>query len=194
MTHPGAKMQNATQLCSFLLSVSPIIVTSVGQVSCRIGASAVFPCKAVGILPITYNWTKGRAETESPISFNEGKHIDGESKVRLGRFLHFAFHPSFSPSSHWKLDQAWMRFSPLGFITCYLVACVEDGALHISSVQYYDAGEYYCTAENRAGRHQRRTILTVTGTSPSPHLVIFPLFDGSVTNTMQMLRYIFLLL
>ncbi|XP_030271966.1 hemicentin-2 isoform X1 [Sparus aurata] len=96
------------------VAVSPIIVTSAGQVSCRIGASAVLPCKAVGILPITYNWTKGRAETQSPISFNEGKHID------------------------------------------------EDGALHISSVQYYDAGEYYCTAENRAGRHQRRTILTVT--------------------------------
>ncbi|KAM4745903.1 protein sax-3 [Anableps anableps] len=38
----------------------------------------------------------------------------------------------------------------------------EGGALHISRVQYSHAGEYTCTAENRAGRHQRRTILTVT--------------------------------
>lgn len=43
------------------------------------------------------------------------------------------------------------------------MARVEDGALHISSVQHQDAGEYYCTAENRAGRHQRRIVLTVTG-------------------------------
>lgn len=43
------------------------------------------------------------------------------------------------------------------------MAQAEDGALHISSVQFSDAGEYYCTAENRAGRHQRRTIVTVTG-------------------------------
>ncbi|XP_029296203.1 hemicentin-2-like [Cottoperca gobio] len=96
------------------VAVSPIIVTFVGQVSCRIGASAVLPCRAVGILPITYNWTRGRAETQSPINPIEDGHID------------------------------------------------EDGALHISSVQYSDIGEYYCTAENRAGRHQRRTRLTVT--------------------------------
>lgn len=50
---------------------------------------------------------------------------------------------------------------------------VEDGALHISNVQHYDAGEYYCTAENRAGRHQRRTILTVTGMSTSAQVLSF---------------------
>ncbi|KAA8592567.1 hypothetical protein FQN60_018022 [Etheostoma spectabile] len=96
------------------VAVSPIIVTILGQVSCRIGASVVLPCRAVGIQPITYTWTRGRAETQSPISPTEHRHID------------------------------------------------EDGALHISSVQYSDVGEYYCTAENRAGRHQRRSILTVT--------------------------------
>ncbi|XP_044053215.1 titin [Siniperca chuatsi] len=96
------------------VAVSPIIVAFGGQENCRIGASVVLPCRAVGILPITYTWTRGRAETQSPISPTEDRHID------------------------------------------------EDGALHISSVQYSDAGEYYCTAENRAGRHQRRTILTVT--------------------------------
>ncbi|XP_078107418.1 protein sax-3 isoform X3 [Sander vitreus] len=96
------------------VAVSPIIVTFVGQVSCRIGASTVLPCRAVGIQPITYTWTRDRAETQSPISPTEHRHID------------------------------------------------EDGALHISSVQYSDIGEYYCTAENRAGRHQRRSILTVT--------------------------------
>lgn len=63
----------------------------------------------------------------------------------------------------------WRRFSSLWFTTCYLVARVEDGALHIYRVQYSDAGEYYCTAENRAGKHQRRTILTVTGMSTSAH-------------------------
>ncbi|XP_050931188.1 mucin-4 [Lates calcarifer] len=96
------------------VAVSPIIVTSVGQVSCRIGASAVLPCRAVGILPITYTWTRARAETQSAISPSEDRHID------------------------------------------------EDGALHISTVQWSDRGEYYCTAENRAGRHQRQTILIVT--------------------------------
>ncbi|XP_056233073.1 uncharacterized protein LOC130170016 [Seriola aureovittata] len=96
------------------VAVSPIILTFVGQVSCRIGASAVLPCKAVGILPITYTWSRDRGETQSPVSLTADRHVD------------------------------------------------EDGALHISSVQLSDRGEYYCTAENRAGRHQRRTVLTVT--------------------------------
>lgn len=43
--------------------------------------------------------------------------------------------------------------------------CAADGALHIYSAQQSDAGEYYCTAENRAGRHQKRSILTITGVS-----------------------------
>ncbi|KAM4575822.1 uncharacterized protein PAE49_006192 isoform 3-T3 [Odontesthes bonariensis] len=97
-----------------LSQVSPIIVTYVGHVSCKIGASVVLPCGAVGIQPIRYSWTKGRAETPSPISPTEDKHVD------------------------------------------------EGGALHIPSVQYSDAGEYFCTAENRAGRHQRHTVLTIT--------------------------------
>ncbi|XP_068461072.1 uncharacterized protein [Clinocottus analis] len=96
------------------VAVSPIIVTFVGQVGCRIGASAVLPCRAVGILPITYTWIRSRPEGLSPITPTEDRHID------------------------------------------------ENGALHISSVQYADVGEYYCTAENRAGRHQKRSILTVT--------------------------------
>ncbi|KAM8885744.1 uncharacterized protein AB9W97_013209 isoform 2-T2 [Spinachia spinachia] len=94
------------------VAVSPIIVSLVGQVSCRIGASAVLPCRAVGILPIAYRWSRGGAESESPIT--QGRRVD------------------------------------------------ENGALHISSVQYSDVGEYICTAENRAGRHQRRSILAVT--------------------------------
>ncbi|XP_054867126.1 mucin-2 [Amphiprion ocellaris] len=96
------------------VAVSPIIVTFIGQMSCRIGASVVLPCRAVGILPITYTWTKGGAETQSSISPSKDRRID------------------------------------------------EDGALHISSVQHFDAGEYYCTAVNRAGRHQKRMILILT--------------------------------
>ncbi|KAI3372616.1 hypothetical protein L3Q82_023080 [Scortum barcoo] len=96
------------------VAVSPIIVTFVGQVSCTIGASVVLPCRAVGILPITYTWSRGRAQTLSPISPTRERHIG------------------------------------------------EDGALRISSVQYSDAGDYFCTAENRAGRHQRHTVLSVT--------------------------------
>ncbi|XP_034547391.1 uncharacterized protein LOC117818562 [Notolabrus celidotus] len=96
------------------VAVSPIIVTFVSQVSCSVGASAVLPCRAVGILPIMYSWTRGRAEAQSPISNTKDRHID------------------------------------------------EEGGLRISSVQYTDAGEYYCTAENRAGRHQRRFVLSVT--------------------------------
>ncbi|XP_057688183.1 neuroglian [Corythoichthys intestinalis] len=45
----------------------------------------------------------------------------------------------------------------------------EDGSLHLPSVQASDAGEYFCTAENRAGRQQRRTVLLVTGCSSSSH-------------------------
>lgn len=41
--------------------------------------------------------------------------------------------------------------------------CTEDGTLHLSNVQQNDAGEYYCTAENRGGRDQRQTILSVAG-------------------------------
>ncbi|XP_061788679.1 uncharacterized protein [Nerophis lumbriciformis] len=93
--------------------VSPIIVTYAGQVTCKVGASAVLPCVAVGVPPIWYNWTRDAAETKQPIGTSERKHID------------------------------------------------EDGALHLSNVQWSDAGEYFCTAENRAGRHKRRTILSV---------------------------------
>ncbi|KAF7205614.1 uncharacterized protein [Nothobranchius furzeri] len=96
------------------VAVSPIIVTYVSQVSCRTGASVVLPCGAVGILPITYSWTRGRGETKSPVGHPGDKHAD------------------------------------------------EDGALHMSGVQSSDAGEYFCTARNRAGRHQKRTVLTVT--------------------------------
>ncbi|CAK6959735.1 titin [Scomber scombrus] len=127
------------------VAVSPIIVTSVGEVRCMIGASAVLPCSAVGIPPITYTWTRGRAETNSLISQTEDRHID------------------------------------------------EAGALHISSVQRSDAGEYYCTAENRAGQHQRRTILTVTGMLTSTHHFIPVLEDITKnmllsTNTSKELR------
>ncbi|KAK2837951.1 hypothetical protein Q5P01_015163 [Channa striata] len=96
------------------VAVSPIIVTFVSLMSCRIGASVVLPCRAVGIQPITYTWTRSRDEKQLLISPTEDSHID------------------------------------------------EDGALHISRVQDSDAGEYHCTAENRAGRHQRRTVLTIT--------------------------------
>ncbi|XP_041856310.1 protein turtle homolog B [Melanotaenia boesemani] len=96
------------------VAVSPIIITYIGQMSCKIRASVVLPCGAVGILPITYSWSRTRAGMQTPISSTEEKHVD------------------------------------------------EDGALHISTVEYSDAGEYYCTAENRAGRHQRSTVLIVT--------------------------------
>ncbi|KAI4820595.1 hypothetical protein KUCAC02_028568 [Chaenocephalus aceratus] len=96
------------------VAVSPIIVTFVDRVSCRIGGAVDLPCMAVGLQPIKYSWTQGRAETYSAISPTEDRHID------------------------------------------------EDGTLHISNVQYSDVGEYFCTAENRAGRHQRRSILAVT--------------------------------
>ncbi|XP_061880475.1 hemicentin-1 isoform X1 [Entelurus aequoreus] len=96
------------------VAVSPIIVTYAGQVTCKVGASAVLPCVAIGVPPIWYNWTRGAAEIKQPIGTSERKHID------------------------------------------------EDGALHLSKVQWSDAGEYFCTAENRAGRHKRRTILSVT--------------------------------
>lgn len=89
-------MQNMTKFSSFLVSVSPIIVTVVGQVSCRIGASTVLPCRAVGLQPITYTWTRGRAETQSPISPTEHRHIDGESKVWLELFIFIRFFTRFS--------------------------------------------------------------------------------------------------
>ena len=58
--------------------MSPIIVTYANQVNCKTGAAAVLPCTAVGILPITYSWTRVRAETQSPIGHGENQHIDGE--------------------------------------------------------------------------------------------------------------------
>ncbi|XP_055742412.1 peroxidasin homolog [Salvelinus fontinalis] len=38
----------------------------------------------------------------------------------------------------------------------------DEGALHISSVQLSDAGDYHCAAENRAGQQQRRATLTIS--------------------------------
>ncbi|XP_030000392.1 flocculation protein FLO11 isoform X2 [Sphaeramia orbicularis] len=95
------------------VAVSPVIVSFAGEVSCSIGATAVLPCKAVGIQPIVYSWSKGRADRNIPIIPTEETYID-------------------------------------------------DGALHILTVHWYDEGEYYCLAKNRAGEHQRRTVLTVT--------------------------------
>ncbi|XP_015251044.1 PREDICTED: uncharacterized protein LOC107098097 isoform X1 [Cyprinodon variegatus] len=94
------------------VAVSPIIVTHISRMSSNIGESVILPCRAVGILPITYSWT--RTESQSPVGHSETIHVD------------------------------------------------EDGALHISRIQYLDAGKYTCTAENRAGRHQRYTTLIVT--------------------------------
>ncbi|XP_053277059.1 mucin-2 [Pleuronectes platessa] len=58
--------------------------------------------------------------------------------------------------------------------------CAEDGDLHISNVQWPDGGEYYCNAENRAGRQQRRTILTVTDQDPPTDRLV--LSDSISTN------------
>uniref|UniRef100_A0AAY5KAI5 Ig-like domain-containing protein n=3 Tax=Esox lucius TaxID=8010 RepID=A0AAY5KAI5_ESOLU len=38
----------------------------------------------------------------------------------------------------------------------------DDGALHISNIEVSDAGDYHCTAENRAGRQQRTVMLTIS--------------------------------
>ncbi|XP_074525766.1 peroxidasin homolog [Halichoeres trimaculatus] len=101
------------------VAVSPIIVTTVTQVSCRVGDPVVLPCRAVGILPMTYSWSRGRVDAQSVVVNTEDRRID------------------------------------------------EEGALHISNVQITDAGDYFCTAENRAGRHQRRFVLSVTA-EPRP--------------------------
>ncbi|KAF3695483.1 Neogenin [Channa argus] len=58
------------------IAVSPIIVTFVSLMRCSIGASVVLPCRAVGIQPITYTWTRGRDDQQSSISPTEGSHID----------------------------------------------------------------------------------------------------------------------
>ncbi|CAG5925182.1 unnamed protein product [Menidia menidia] len=99
------------------VAVNPIIVTYVGQVSSKVGASVTLPCGAVGIRPITHSWTRGRAGARTPVGHTTDEHID------------------------------------------------EEGALHFPRVKYSDAGEYFCTAENRAGRDQRRTVLTITDSS-----------------------------
>lgn len=65
---------------SFILPVSPIILTFIGQLRCKIGSSVILPCKAVGIEPITYTWTRGRADSHSAISPTVDTHTDGELK------------------------------------------------------------------------------------------------------------------
>uniref|UniRef100_A0A4W5L8B1 Ig-like domain-containing protein n=1 Tax=Hucho hucho TaxID=62062 RepID=A0A4W5L8B1_9TELE len=57
----------------------------------------------------------------------------------------------------------WTRGHSQTSITPTLERHVDDeGALHISSVQLSDAGDYHCAAENRAGRQQRRATLTIS--------------------------------
>ncbi|XP_024130418.1 flocculation protein FLO11 [Oryzias melastigma] len=141
------------------VAVSPVIVTHSDQVVCRAGARAILPCKAVGVLPITYRWTKVRAGVQISISFTEDRYV-------------------------------------------------SDGDLHISRVQHSDAGQYYCEAENPAGRHQRRTVLAVTGSGsnnsttsltfprkpvselkipPEPHQVLQQHLNQQATNPTQVL-------
>lgn len=76
-------------------------------------------------------------------------------------------------------------------VPCNLTACAEDGALHISNVQQSDVGEYYCTAENRAGQQQRRTALTVSGALSSPHH--FTPYSSFMVKSDKMQTYILIL-
>lgn len=76
------------QFSPLLGPVSPLIVVFKDQVTYTIGTLVVLSCRAMGILPITYTWTRGRTEPQSPISTTEGRHIDGESSLS-GVILHY---------------------------------------------------------------------------------------------------------
>lgn len=62
-------------------------------------------------------------------------------------------------------------------------SCAEDGTLHLSNVQQNDAGEYYCTAENRGGRDQRQTILSVAGKAKEPTQILWMGFISCFRKT-----------
>lgn len=64
-----------TLISPLTLTVSPIIVTFLSRVSSMIGALVVLPCRAVGIEPITYMWT--RVKEKGPISPTEDRRTDG---------------------------------------------------------------------------------------------------------------------
>lgn len=71
---------------------SPIIVTFSGHVSSRIGASVDLPCHAVGILPINYTWSRGKAKARFPIGPPGDRYIGGELKQQVhcvARWNHF---------------------------------------------------------------------------------------------------------
>ncbi|KAK7934331.1 hypothetical protein WMY93_005227 [Mugilogobius chulae] len=110
-------MGNAQSNAVLKVAVSPLIVNFATRVQSRIGGVAILPCKAVGIVPITYTWSRKQGNSYIPIAPNDEIYYDG------------------------------------------------DGSLHISNVQWSDQGEYYCTAKNRAGQNQKRSVLTVTGVS-----------------------------
>ncbi|CAL8334349.1 unnamed protein product [Arctogadus glacialis] len=46
------------QTATIRVTVMPVIVGFSGQVSSRLGAPVELPCRAVGVLPITYTWTR----------------------------------------------------------------------------------------------------------------------------------------
>lgn len=58
--------------------VSPIIVNFTGLVSSTIGTSVDLPCHAVGILPINYTWSRGKAQAQSAVGPPGDRSIGGE--------------------------------------------------------------------------------------------------------------------
>ncbi|CAL9708144.1 unnamed protein product [Knipowitschia caucasica] len=65
------------------VAVSPIIVDFASQVRCRIGSVAILPCKAVGIVPITYTWSKKQGNQHIAIASNNNIYTDGEGSLHI---------------------------------------------------------------------------------------------------------------
>ena len=68
----------------------PVIVGFSGQVSSRLGAPVELPCRAVGVLPITYTWTRDNT-TDPHTSTTTTTITDGEEGPNTNWFSNSPF-------------------------------------------------------------------------------------------------------
>ncbi|KAM6965399.1 protogenin A [Aplochiton taeniatus] len=106
-----------------------------------VGAQVRLQCQVWGNPLPTIRW------------FKQGRSMQTGGKITVGIYDEGVYTCEGSNTMGSKHSTAMLRVA-------------GDGALRISSVQWSDAGEYHCTAENKIGRQQRRSTLTVTCFQP----------------------------
>ncbi|XP_072289994.1 peroxidasin homolog [Eucyclogobius newberryi] len=83
--HASNSMGTTQNNAVLKVAVSPIIVNFATRVQCRIGAEAILPCKALGIVPIIYTWSKKQGTKHVAIAPSDEMYIDGEESLHISK-------------------------------------------------------------------------------------------------------------